>query len=424
VRTVAPALVAVALLPALAAAQGSVRIYVPTPTPTHRPGFGGVAPNVANIPLHAPDRLEFGAVWDGEKQVRTFSLTSNGRGYLSAEIPKGPFHIVEYRELGLPIRSKDGQKVGKNVKVRIPYADTESRALSWQIDPDVDVEIDVAFNPKFDLFSMTAGDKSLALTVRGPGPFTGWQLSIPLHGVFHGLRGGVLLRAGDDVDVVEPASTFRKTVTLVGAPDRDVTGVLHASLANPAAEANYVRANDVTVTVPKGRTIEATMTFQLLDWWHPSWTRPIGRVDLAFTAGAAISRDTFTFTPWRSRLKVDTTFRTGHDFRDCGPAGPMSAWIELASDGRVTMQAWWNIDGFEKDPGQAVHFQFLANGAIVAEAIFRKTQMSQVRSSSVPSQGLFAMRFTPGDFVRVYKAYGAGKVDFACRTVPGNTFLP
>jgi hypothetical protein len=137
-----------------------------------------------------------------------------------------------------------------------------------------------------------------------------------------------------------------------------------------------------------------------------------------------VSTDTFTFTPWRSRFKVDTTFHTGSDFRNCGPAGPMAAWIELGSDGRVTFQAWWNIDGFTKDPAQAVHFQFLANGGIVAEAIFRKTQMSQVRSSSSPSQGLFAMRFGPNDYLSVYKAYGAGKVDFACRTVPGNTLLP
>jgi hypothetical protein len=40
-----------------------------------------------NLPGHGPDRLDFGAAWDGEKTIRTFSLTSNGKGYLGAEIP-------------------------------------------------------------------------------------------------------------------------------------------------------------------------------------------------------------------------------------------------------------------------------------------------------------------------------------------------
>jgi hypothetical protein len=221
-------------VPALAAAQGSVRVYVPTPTPTpHRAGFGGgVAPSVANLPAHSPVSLDFGGAWDGEKQVRTFSLTSNGKGYLSAEIQKGPFHIVEYREMGLPIRSQNGQQVGANVKLRIPYADNESRALTWQIDPNVEVQLDVAFNPKFDLAAMTAGDKNLGLVVRGPGPYGGWQLSVPLHGVFHGVhllptllvkdREPVLVRPADAidvaVDVISPGSAVSGTLRGVGLP--------------------------------------------------------------------------------------------------------------------------------------------------------------------------------------------------------------
>ncbi len=420
------------LLPALAAAQvkiwvptptpqggGSVRVWVPTPTPTHKPG--GVAPTVVNIPTHSPDRLEFGAVWDGEKQVRTFDVTSNGKGYLVAEIPKGPFHIVEYREFGLPIRSRDGQKVGKNLKIRIPYGDNESRTISWQIDPDVEVQIDVAFNPKFDLASMTAGEKTWTLKVSGPGPYAAWQLGIPLHGVFHGLRGGVLLRAGGDVDVVEPDTSFRKTVTLVGAPDRAITGVLHASVDYPPVVVGYVTANDVTVTVPAGKTIEATITFQLRDYWHGgAWNRGGAHMKLDFTAGGATSTDTFQYQAWPSTFQVDTW-----NPRDCGPAGPMTAFIRFTSDGYITFQAWWNIEGFTKDPATAVHFQFLARGALVAEAIFPKTQMSSSYSSSNPSfRGHFSMRFSPNNYVSVYEAFDAGKVNFACRTVPGNTLLP
>jgi hypothetical protein len=250
-RTVPGAvLAAVALLPALAAAQGTrIQSHVPTPTPTHRAGFG-VAPSVVNLPVHSPDRLDFPALWNGEDAVRTLSLTSNGKGFLSAGIPKGPFHILEYRELGRAIRSPSGQRTGHDVTKRLRYDPNDSRTLGWETEPDLAIEIDVIFNPKFDLASITAGDKTAALSLQGPGPMGAWQLAIPLHGVFHGVKlsATILVKDREPV-IVRPAEALDVAVDVI-SPGSPYSGALRSG-SLPAG----VTVDPAPVSVEAGKTL-------------------------------------------------------------------------------------------------------------------------------------------------------------------------
>src|SRR5262249_49192334 len=98
--------------PALQAPAPAIRVSAsPSPTPPQKRG-DRPAPNPAaamavaqpavptmNTPQHAPDQLDFGQVLDGKSATRTLSLTTNAPGYVTVNIPPGPFRVSEFREM-------------------------------------------------------------------------------------------------------------------------------------------------------------------------------------------------------------------------------------------------------------------------------------------------------------------------------------
>ena len=70
----------------------------PTPTPAAAPpSVGSIA--LSNSPVHSPDQFDFGEVWDGDLAKKTFYITANASGVITVNIPAGPFHVSEYREM-------------------------------------------------------------------------------------------------------------------------------------------------------------------------------------------------------------------------------------------------------------------------------------------------------------------------------------
>src|SRR5262249_16014051 len=147
---------------------------------------------ISNTPMHAPDQFDFGEVWDGDLVKKTFSLTATGSGTIRMELPAGPFRVAEIREMGPMGGSKNpgGQSpiLGPSTKNRIKFSHNQLSPYTYHLEPGGEIQVDVYFQPHFKFGSEMAGQKNATLMVTGPGPKFGWTLSVPLRGMFDGLK--------------------------------------------------------------------------------------------------------------------------------------------------------------------------------------------------------------------------------------------
>lgn len=206
------ALSAVLLLPLGARSQvfapaGAPAVTRPTATPTPLPkppappvqgaAFGAAGTSVKqilNTPAHSPHQLQFGEVWDGQSSMKAFSLTTTAAGYVRVEIPSGPFYVAEIRELG-PMKSGSKNMGGpvqvtmsRETKGKVAFKEGQSGPSTYGASAGNDVVIQVVFKPHFKFGSMMAGQKTATMKVGGPGPSGPWTLSVPLQGMFDGIR--------------------------------------------------------------------------------------------------------------------------------------------------------------------------------------------------------------------------------------------
>jgi hypothetical protein len=141
-----------------------------------------VAAPITNTPQHAPDLLDFGTVAEGSSAKRTFSLITNAPGYVTVNIPPGPFHVAEFREMGpAPVNKGLGAlppmpAVG-GARSRIKYQESQNGPYQWSMAPNTEMQIDIVFAPK-----AANGPQSATLNATGPGPHGNWALVIPLRG--------------------------------------------------------------------------------------------------------------------------------------------------------------------------------------------------------------------------------------------------
>jgi len=199
------------VLPLAAIAQPTAPAKVnalPTPTPPQKrgdrpPAGSASAPlNAAtspassapifNAPQHSPDQLDFGSIPDGASTKKTFSLTTNASGYVTVAIPAGPFHLVEFREIG-PAQGGSKNPGGQSpavalggIRSRIKYQENQTGPFQWSMAPNTEMQIDIVFAPKIQ--GGTAGPKIANMSVTGPGPRGNWALTIPLRGSLSNLK--------------------------------------------------------------------------------------------------------------------------------------------------------------------------------------------------------------------------------------------
>ena len=137
-----------------------------------------------NTPQHAPDQLDFGQVLDGKSATRTLSLTTNAPGYVTVNIPAGPFRVAEFREMA---QTQNPSKINNGpfpaagaVRSRIKYQEGQNGPFQWSMAPNTEMQIDVVFTPK----ARDGGGafKTATMNVSGPGPHGNWVLPVPLRG--------------------------------------------------------------------------------------------------------------------------------------------------------------------------------------------------------------------------------------------------
>jgi hypothetical protein len=257
------------------------------------PSAGSLA--LSNTPVHSPDQFDFGEVWDGDLGKKTFYITANASGFITVDIPAGPFHVSEYREMGKAQGGSKNMGAGKGaivpiqpVKVRYPYPDGRTGPLQWKVEPDTDVQIDVVFQPHFKFGGEMAGQKSATMQVSGPGPKLNWTLALPLRGMFDGVRISALI-------TVDPKEVFgiqydqgayvNVTVTGLGSP---VQGTIKAGGAVPKG----VSVEPQVVAVP------AKVSFKVPVWMSFSAVN-VGRQqpgELVFESAGGSSKTQFLLT--------------------------------------------------------------------------------------------------------------------------------
>jgi hypothetical protein len=142
-----------------------------------------------NEPDHSPDKLDFGEVWEGQSNTRSFRLTANGSGNVVVSIPPGPFRVAEIRALG-PEHLAGGKGTGpmpkgpigpvRDLKHKVSFEPDNNGPWTASADAGDQLQIYVVFAPKV-LFD--PGEKTATMKVAGPGPMGNWVLTVPLRGV-------------------------------------------------------------------------------------------------------------------------------------------------------------------------------------------------------------------------------------------------
>lgn len=133
----------------------------------------------------APERLEFGALWEGQSARRTLRVTTPADGYVSATLASDvPFRIAEVRVMGAGVvTGADPTMAGRTVASR-------RNAPPFQVaaPTGAEVQVDVEFAPRLDLVRNPAGPKASTLVVEGPAREGAWRASVPVTGIFNGKR--------------------------------------------------------------------------------------------------------------------------------------------------------------------------------------------------------------------------------------------
>jgi hypothetical protein len=331
--------------------SGGVRVQVPTPSGASN---GGTTSQVGGSsvrfgpPAYAPQRLDLKDVWDGGSTRATLTFTANAPGKTTASLPNGPFRVSEMRVMSQGGATSTTFAVAKTARAR-------QSTPPWEITSSAgeEIQIDVTFEPKFDLFSMGAGPKSAVLVVKGPGPQIPWQMNVPVAGVFNGKRLGVgFVANGSDIPAVQGDSQVVIPVTLFGT-GTPTSGNLRAKTSPPGTAFS---ARPVTLAANETQKLQLPLSINSA----LSYDGTPRQVELVYEYGGGSSTAATTIVPLPTSVTRQTGMRT-----DCGvqklhalitlslkpdhseatgnvqltafnndPTSAKNIWVELASNGQ------------------------------------------------------------------------------------------
>lgn len=291
-----------------------------------------------------PARLDFPALWGGQTACKTVTFTAPAAGTVSATPPPAPFAITEMRVLVGGVRPTAGMGAGgrtaTNPTMAIGSAAATRTSPPWQVScaQGNEVQVDVVFAPVFDLFKMTAGEKSAMITLNGPSSYGSWNASVPLEGMFNGKR-LVPLMTIPDAD---------RTLTVSPTPPTQVhfnirlvsTGEAFRATVEAYDTSRFsLRSQQWSASVPSGGTVELPMWMIVNPaqccGWNPA------AVPLKADYATATSKGTITAT---IRWTIVPDPYTWKNFSGSCKFVTMAGDLTLASSGLVTFDArQWSI---------------------------------------------------------------------------------
>lgn len=183
----------------------------------------GVSKSFVPPPDYAPERLEFGGLWDGQTSRATLRVIAPIEGDLAAALPAGtPFRIWRMRTFsGLP-RVEQVTTTSRPYWVpspALPGAGGPSQdtmmtttGAPWVVSvrSGQDVEIELEFAPRFG--ATRVGEHTTTLRVSGKSAV--WFIDVPVRGRFEGLALGVI----GSMDATDQTYFFGSTPPCNGTP--------------------------------------------------------------------------------------------------------------------------------------------------------------------------------------------------------------
>lgn len=339
-KTTAPGTAPAMPKPASSVAPGAIAAR-PTPASTPNPSLTSAQAPVSSAftPVHSPDQLLFGTVWQGDMAKQTLHFQSIGTGYIHIDIPS-PFRVSEIRALTSGGSSKNSGKgasqipLGPQVKTRVSFTPNQPGPYTALIDASTDVDLDVVFQPQVQA---GLGDKSAIMKITGPGSIHDWGFSIPLHGsVQAGLEAGPNLLWAIDND--EGAYLD----IIIHGTGNGISGTLKGGSVLPPG----VSITPQTVNVPAVGTVQTKLWLDFNGIATDSKARPLqvvfaasnhsttrqiqfaGLPDLAFDINSADRGDCGV-----SRASLSLHVSPPHQYKKQSTKGKLG-WVFLA----------WNFD--------------------------------------------------------------------------------
>jgi hypothetical protein len=398
------------------AVRGASALPAHTATPTPRtPSLAGSSiVDVIDQPVHAPAQMDFGSIWNGQSARRTLSLTTNAAGYVTVQLPQGPFRVAEFRELGGFAGSRAlAQPGAKAVKTRLTYAEGQNGPFQWSLAPNTAIEVDILFQPHFDLFTMGAGPKTATMKVTGPGPRGSWAFAVPLTGFFDGIRINVTFTlAPRDLDPIAPAPSADLTATIVSV-DAAGPGTLKATKLPPG-----VSMAPVGVNVAKGQTVQVPLKLQLS--WGALAADGVardGEITYEFAGGS--SKAGFSLAGLPGSLSAGFANRT-----DCGIAS--AGAVVLVYPDHLVLEA--RGDNLDLVNNRRVYFEARSGGKLLAGGFLhfafglnRSTDFKRWDSRNLVTNVDFYSAFAgPADYAWAAR----NKIAVTCRLVDDRFLLP
>jgi hypothetical protein len=169
-------------------------------------------------------------------------------------VQAGAFRIVGMPAFASQLATGAGQGAHGPTATRAILASTSSAPWQLSVPADTDVQTEVIFAPKFDLFTMLAGPKSAKLHLTGSGVNGAWAVDVPVDGTFNGLQVGVVFVIDDrEITVTVADSIGAVPVTLTGVGQSE-TGTIRGG-AVPA----WVSVGQVQATVPATSSVKTSV---------------------------------------------------------------------------------------------------------------------------------------------------------------------
>jgi hypothetical protein len=312
-------------------------------------------------PDHSPAKLDFGAVWDGESSTRTLTFKAVAAGTIRAAIANAPFSVKAMRIMGVGASGggasasmgQVGAAMVRNVRVSQTSAPWEVNANSGE-----EVQVDVLFAPKFDLFTMGAGPKASSLVIKGPGLHLGWSMPVPTAGTFYGKRIGVTFVAlASNIPVLTTDKEVSIPLRLFGNGTA-ATGLIRSKTLPPGTS-----LPPKSVALGANQTLDVTMSLLNNGVQADGESRTL---EIAFDYGNGSSSAATTIVGLPITLSRQTTMRT-----DCGvQKAHFLMGFDVKQD-RSGATAHYQLAAYNSDMFAARHAwgEWVINGKSIAEVV-------------------------------------------------------
>jgi hypothetical protein len=241
--------------------------------------------------------------------------------------------------------------LGQPTKHRIKFSENQLAPYTYQLEPGGEIQVDVYFQPHFQFGSEMAGQKNATLKVTGPGPKFNWTLSVPLRGMFDGLKlSATIFPQPKELYAFAGDKVLPLNVTLYGL-DNNITGTVRLGDNPPPG----VSLAPKTLQVYAKQKNSATTWLSLSSFAVDGTPRPL---ELVFDDGNKKSKSLIQFIGLPNSRKFSSGNRT-----DCG-IGDLTLTVSIRAPQHNTVDQGTYITDLDYSTGIPGSLQYQLQGSL------------------------------------------------------------